>query len=982
MTTTSHMQKSPDFFPSHSDCEKAQKMRECTNPRYKYFRQTHFTAGDPDQFEEYREKMNGKFENPRISVSNPFHRAEIPIWEKFANSTPQSTTNTFNYLFHKFKKGTFVKIFKGKLKVFLPFSNKDFRNEWSHLIQHNPANGSMEKFIGSIQKMEKRQFRPENLNRYRDAWYANNCLLRWEFPIQEGDTNNHMFNDMLKCLTTERKIPDVEFFINKRDFPLMKTDCTEPYDHIFGDDTPLLSHNYTNYTPILSMTTRPGYADIPIPTGEDWSRVCRSESKYFPKTSGRDYSITPTEWSSKTPTAIFRGSSTGAGVKIETNPRLKLAHLSKITEPDIDGIPLLNAGITDWNLRPRKIKGEKYIQTIDINSLGIDLVPRLSPQEQSGYKYIINVDGHVSAFRLGLELSSGSCILLAESSYNLWYTQFLKPNVHYVPIKADLSDLLEKVKWCKSHDAECKRISENAKRFHDKYLTKKGVLDYLQKVLHTIKNKCTPYLYLNPNPIDILPSIPSHSGEPIDVLYKFPPHAHSRSFFRGVEKVVHRLSKFPEGNLLFQNGNVKVEKITLGGIDLVVKKSRKNLRREVASSLLTNTLPGFAYNLGFMKDDNVCIQEHIPGIGFDKWIRESFDEGKFYDLLIELCLILTQAQTEGFVHNDLTPWNIIIDHLAGQRVYHLRDGTLCVREGPAPRIIDMERSFFVHDGIYYGDGELSPNLFKDPYTLLATSISCALNSSRNPPSEKFLQLAKFLTPFKSVGELRYLLSRKTKFSELSMVGRDCLGGKSLGDLLSLLTEISRPLDLTTCSTYDYSVPSQVAQYCVSDSIDEQKLSYVNAIVQIRELPDPETVDRKNALWFWGEIKSYLESLVLQMSALGSSTDDSTVKRSRLFVKQKLEACKNLPLAEEIKGEEVGYKPFDDPCRIMTMIDDVTGMISSATLRGLGDVLWLENIKVLESDPEISGPVVDARIQLLTDLRNKIREPGNSLCCDL
>ena len=346
MTTTSHMQKSPDFFPSHSDCEKAQKMKECTNPRYKYFRQTHFTAGDPDQFEEYRHKVNGKFENGRLSVSNPFYRTEIPIWDKFANATPQSTTNTFNYLFHKFKKGTFVKIFKGKLMVFLPFSNKDFRNEWSHLIQHDPAHGTMDAFIGSIQKMEKRPFRPENVNRYRDSWYANNCLLRWEFPIQEGDTNNHMFSDMLICLAAERKIPDVEFFINKRDFPLMKTNSTEPYDHIFGDNTPLLSHDYTNYTPILSMTTRSGYADIAIPTGEDWSRVCRMESKYFPKTSGRDYSLTPVDWDSKIPTAVFRGSSTGAGVKIDTNPRLKLAHLSKTTPPDLDDIPLLDAGIT------------------------------------------------------------------------------------------------------------------------------------------------------------------------------------------------------------------------------------------------------------------------------------------------------------------------------------------------------------------------------------------------------------------------------------------------------------------------------------------------------------------------------------------------------------------------------------------------------------------------------------------------------------
>ena len=56
-------------------------------------------------------------------------------------------------------------------------------------------------------------------------------------------------------------------------------------------------------------------------------------------------------------------------------------------------------------------------------------------EKQSTYKYILNIDGHVKAFRLGNELRMGSVILLVQSSYSLWFQKFMEPKVHYIPIK-------------------------------------------------------------------------------------------------------------------------------------------------------------------------------------------------------------------------------------------------------------------------------------------------------------------------------------------------------------------------------------------------------------------------------------------------------------------------------------------------------------------------------------------------------------------
>ena len=46
MTTTMAFQKKPNYYNSIEECLKGSHEREQTNPRYKNFNQTHFTAGD------------------------------------------------------------------------------------------------------------------------------------------------------------------------------------------------------------------------------------------------------------------------------------------------------------------------------------------------------------------------------------------------------------------------------------------------------------------------------------------------------------------------------------------------------------------------------------------------------------------------------------------------------------------------------------------------------------------------------------------------------------------------------------------------------------------------------------------------------------------------------------------------------------------------------------------------------------------------
>jgi hypothetical protein len=539
MTTTDIFQKYPDFYDNDDDC-KDRKVPIQTNSRYSDFKQIHFTAGDEDQFIKYSNLNNGNlnrlsnicvgltpsqqelFHRQAVSLENIFKDISFDnriLWEKYNRINATSVMNTFKYMFYKLKKGLFVQIRNNKLKVFLPFSNKNFRNEWGHNIKVDPLlygrDNNYEDFLLHINNLEgrrlirngedKKRF-SRGINAFPNDWYANNCLIRYEYPVKEGDSNVGTLKNMLEELCKDRIIPDVEFFLNRRDFPAIKKNSTEPYNHLFNDDNfPLISHMYEKYAPILSISKTEEFADILIPSYEDWARVSVLDGKYFPSGCSTSH-IFNTNWDSKKSIAVFRGGSTGCGVTVETNMRLKVSYLSYLNTLDTDGKPFLDAGITKWNLRPRKIKGNEYLQTIEKDSLGIWASTNasfLSPEQQSNYKYIIHIDGHVSAFRLSLELGMGSVILLQKSSYTTWYKDMLEEYKHYIPINNDLSNLITQIKWCKEHDEECKKIAQSALDFYNTYLQKNGILDYLQKLLINIKEETGVYLYNSITPLEL-----------------------------------------------------------------------------------------------------------------------------------------------------------------------------------------------------------------------------------------------------------------------------------------------------------------------------------------------------------------------------------------------------------------------------------------------------------------------------------------------
>ena len=70
------------------------------------------------------------------------------------------------------------------------------------------------------------------------------------------------------------------------------------------------------------------------------------------------------------------------------------------------------------------------------------------------YKYQVSVDGTVAAYRLPYLLAGDSVVLKQNSPYYEFFYKQLQPYKHYIPVKADLSDLLDRIQWAKEHDSE------------------------------------------------------------------------------------------------------------------------------------------------------------------------------------------------------------------------------------------------------------------------------------------------------------------------------------------------------------------------------------------------------------------------------------------------------------------------------------------------------------------------------------------------
>jgi hypothetical protein len=211
----------------------------------------------------------------------------------------------------------------------------------------------------------------------------------------------------------------------------------------------------TDLWPLLSMAKiSPCFSDILYPGSYYYD---------FSGWSGKFSHPNDIPWDNKTSQLYWRGSSNGGHIYRDNFRKFSRFRLVKIAQNRTD---IINARITGfWESHcTNDCERDPIIAEYDIGGGG-------SPREEVyNYKYLLDVDGNTFSGRyLGL-LRSGSLVFKA-TAFDEYFTNWLRPYEHYIPVKIDLSDLVEKVEWAIAHEDEARQIQEMGMQFAQRVLT-------------------------------------------------------------------------------------------------------------------------------------------------------------------------------------------------------------------------------------------------------------------------------------------------------------------------------------------------------------------------------------------------------------------------------------------------------------------------------------------------------------------------------
>ena len=100
------------------------------------------------------------------------------------------------------------------------------------------------------------------------------------------------------------------------------------------------------------------------------------------------------------------------------------------------------------------------------------------------------VDGIGMSVRYAGVMLTNSVAVKQDSPYYEWYYRWLEPNVHYVPFKYSMSDLVDKVKWLQEDEQRAKAIAYNGSQFMQEIYRTEEV-SALERAIGSLFDGCT-----------------------------------------------------------------------------------------------------------------------------------------------------------------------------------------------------------------------------------------------------------------------------------------------------------------------------------------------------------------------------------------------------------------------------------------------------------------------------------------------------------
>ncbi len=198
------------------------------------------------------------------------------------------------------------------------------------------------------------------------------------------------------------------------------------------------------------------------------------------------------KWEDKKPTLIWRGSATGEGIggnRDKYNVSTDVPHYPFGQRIDVVKEYFhKNQSIVDVAFPSAAIYRLPDHRKEPIGNLlrGYLRNSHISMEDQLKFKYILSIEGNDVASGLKWKMFSNSVVFMAKATVVSFFMEdLLVPFVHYVPLKDDLSNMVDMVEWARENDDMCRWISDQATKFvNDIWFTSQAMED-----LETIKQE-------------------------------------------------------------------------------------------------------------------------------------------------------------------------------------------------------------------------------------------------------------------------------------------------------------------------------------------------------------------------------------------------------------------------------------------------------------------------------------------------------------
>ncbi|MDP5370025.1 MAG: glycosyl transferase family 90 [Pseudomonadota bacterium] len=162
----------------------------------------------------------------------------------------------------------------------------------------------------------------------------------------------------------------------------------------------------------------------------------------------------------------------------------------RLNSPRVSLVKLTKQFPDRYDARLTKILSTGAAQIKQVKELCGEPVAFASTKEHLPFKYQITLDGVTATYPGYLWRMGSGCVNIKQDSVNeQWFYELFKPNVHYLPVATDLSNLDVTLIAAKTHDVEMKEMAMRARQVVEQELTPSKVFGYLVELLNGYATK-------------------------------------------------------------------------------------------------------------------------------------------------------------------------------------------------------------------------------------------------------------------------------------------------------------------------------------------------------------------------------------------------------------------------------------------------------------------------------------------------------------